>query len=166
MKNLFLSLVATVAISAFAAAQTTFVKMALPKTLQSTSKNFETLTADVTFVYKDGRSVNGKVRLAVPETGLGIVSAEFSKELVDGKIIDSNFFVTYERVFTSDGDGDPDFNYARCIEDCMKTYTAPDGTKLPGRGACKFGCFMNAIGSAVVNAVIPALIKSIVKSIS
>lgn len=161
MKNLFFSLVATVAISAVAAAQTTFVKMALPKTLQSTSTNFETVTADVTLKYKDGRIAKGEIRLAIPEDGKGLVSAEFSKSLVDGKTISQTFFVDNQQVLSSEGDS----LLAACLKGCTERYTAEDGTKLPGRGKCKFNCWIDAIGGRLVEAILPALIDAAIKSI-
>lgn len=161
MKNLFLSLVATVAISAFAAAQTTFVKMALPKTLQSTSTKFETVTADVTLKYKDGRIAKGEIRLVIPEDGRGLVSAEFSKSIVDGKTISPTFFVDNLRAFDSGSES----LLAKCLQGCNDSYTAEDGTKLPGRGKCKFNCWVDAIAGRLIEAIVPALLDAVIKSL-
>lgn len=152
------------AISNFAAAQTRFVRMTLPKALQSTATEFETITANVTFNYKDGRSVDGQIRAAVPFRGSGYVSVEFSSNLVDGKTVTNNFLSAYPQFFRTGGSGS--FDYDACIDDCMRQFTGPDGTKIPGRGACKFKCFLQAISSEIVNTVVPAIVTIVVKSLT
>ncbi len=42
---------------------------------------------------------------------------------------------------TTAGTGEHD--HASCIQGCNTTYTNADGTKKPGRGACKFNCWVS-----------------------
>ena len=39
----------------------------------------------------------------------------------------------------------PPENLSGCLVWCQQNYTTPDGEKMPGRGACKFACYMGAI---------------------
>lgn len=145
MKNLFFSVVATVAISAFAAAQSNFVKMNLPRSLQSTSKSYETITKDVTRTDRGGKTIKGQVRLSIPDNGFGLVSAEFTANLLDSKLITPDFFVSYAREGDPTGGLlDPNFSLETCLQGCQERFSDPNGGRLPGRGACKFNCWLVA----------------------
>lgn len=39
--------------------------------------------------------------------------------------------------------GAPEHDHATCISGCNTTFTNADGTKKPGRGACKFNCWVS-----------------------
>lgn len=162
MKNFFFSLIAIVGISAFAAAQTHFVSMKLPKNLASLEKQAEIVTRNVTLTTKEGKRIKGQVRLTIPEKGQGLVAAEFTANLLDGTGLTPNFFTDNQTAFANEEGGTRQpFNLSACLQQCMTTFTTPDGKKIPGRGACKFDCWMVAAATVAVKTLTLGIVTEI-----
>ena len=47
-------------------------------------------------------------------------------------------------------------DHSTCIQGCIQNYTNEDGTKKPGRGACKFNCWVST-AVQVIQAIAPVL---------
>lgn len=143
MKNLFFGLI-TICVFGVANAQSKFVKMELPKIWQSTETQSETIVEDVKFKSTSGREMKGQIRFTIPEKGNGLVKLEFSENILLEGGVKTNHLVTTE----SDLNGLTD-NLGTCVSKCHEKFTDANGVKIPGRGACKAGCWMIAIVKAV-----------------
>lgn len=58
-----------------------------------------------------------------------------------------------------EGDNKDKHDHATCISGCNAAYTNADGTKKPGRGACKFNCWVSTTVQ-LVKALAPAIVAA------
>ncbi|WP_298144942.1 hypothetical protein [Flavobacterium sp.] len=137
-KILFLLLVGTQIVCAQA---TQFVNMQIPSKYLSRASETETFVQDVTVTSKDGRvTERGQMRITVPLTGEGVSKIELSANILRIGGIGADFFVRNPQNFQTYAE-EP--SHSQCIDNCNKKYTSPDGERLPGRGACKFNCWVS-----------------------
>ncbi len=142
MKKLFFILFATCTLALTANAQTKFVKMELPSFRQSPAGPSETVFCNVTFKNKEGKTEKAQVKFVIPEEGNGLISLEFSENIIKNMPLKTDHFVTNQNKLSEDSSEGK--SLSECIEDCNKKYTNPDGTKIKGRGKCKAGCWFGA----------------------
>ncbi|AWI24922.1 hypothetical protein [Flavobacterium pallidum] len=142
MKKLFLSLLATCLLTLTANAQTRFVKMELPSFRQSPAGPSETIIYDVSFKNKDGKTEKGQMKFVVPDEGNGLISLEFSDNMIKNTSVTTNYFVVNANKLSEESAEGK--SLSDCLTDCKKNFTNPDGTKIKGRGECKAGCWWDA----------------------
>jgi len=130
MKKLVVSLIAFVMIGFAATAQTKFVKMELPRSIQSPAGLSETIVKNVSFKDKSGQQSRGQLRFVIPDKGNGLISLEFTENILLAGGIKTDFFVIKAAALgeTASTGGNPLTN---CINECNERYTNPDGTKIP-----------------------------------
>lgn len=143
MKNL-LFLIA-VLISTTSIAQT-YVKMDLPASMQSKyttrTTTYETITKDVTVTSKDGKvSQKGKVRMVIPDKGEGLISMEFTENILTVGKFKADALVTAS---AKTKNSEVPEGLTACLAWCREKYTDANGEKIKGRGSCKFGCWLGA----------------------
>lgn len=162
MKNL-LFLIA-VLISTTSIAQT-YVKMDLPASMQSKyttrTTTYETITKDVTVTSKDGKvSQKGKVRMVIPDKGEGLISMEFTENILTVGKFKADALVTASAKAKS---SEVPEGLTACLAWCNENYTDANGEKIRGRGSCKFGCWLGTtirvieVGIKVIEVVSPFL---------
>ncbi|AWA29106.1 hypothetical protein HYN48_02835 [Flavobacterium magnum] len=135
-------------------AQTKFVKMELPSFRQSPAGSSETIIYDVSFKTKDGKTEKGQMKFVVPDEGNGLISLEFSDNMIRNTTVTTNYFVVNANKLSDDtAEGK---SLSDCLTECKKTFTNPDGTKIKGRGKCKADCWFNASEK-----ILPAIITLI-----
>jgi hypothetical protein len=121
-------------------AQTKFVKMTLPKSVQSPAGASETIVHNVSFKNAAGVQSRGQIRYVIPEVGKGLISLEFSDNILAAGGIRADFFVQNPNALEGEpGTATP--TLAECLAKCHESFTRPDGSKIPGRGQCKAACW-------------------------
>ena len=158
MKNLLLLFAVVISTSSIGQ---TFVKMELPASMKSTlttrTTTYETITRDVTVISKDGKvKQSAKIRMVIPDKGEGLISMEFTENILTVANIKPNYFTTINT--TSVFDSQPS-KFSDCIKWCNETYTDADGNKKPGRGTCKFGCWLG--GTIQIMEAVASLVETI-----
>lgn len=154
MKKLFFSLLATCMLTLSANAQTKFVKMELPSFRQSPAGPSETIIYNVTFKNKDGKTEKAQVKFVIPDEGNGLISLEFSENVIKNMPLTTDYFVINQNKLSEDSNEGQ--SLSECIENCNKKFTNIDGTKIKGRGKCKAGCWFGA-----ADVILPAVMTLI-----
>ena len=144
MKKLLFGLIAIVMFGFTGNAQMKFVKMDLPASIQSKLGLSETIVKNVSFKARTGAQTTGQIRFVIPDAGSGLISLEFSENILSEGNIKIDFYVANSTAL----EGEPGTNgenlLTKCFNDCQARYTNPDGTKIAGRGWCKAGCWFDA----------------------
>ncbi len=115
--------------------------MDLPASMKSSqTRGFETVTKDVVVISKDGKvRQNAKIRMVVPDKGEGLISLEFTSNILSVANIRPDYIVSSSKT----SDEAEQNQHSKCIAACNANFTNPDGTKMPGRGACKANCWID-----------------------
>lgn len=105
-----------------------------------------------TFTFEGART-DGSLDLSVEfiydeinEEPVSIIASDDMLNYLDMTDDELEQYVDQQMQTYGDGDDDGDtkeHNHADCISTCMEKYTNEDGTKKPGRGACKFNCWVS-----------------------
>lgn len=88
--------------------------------------------------------ISGTVEFTFNENSEAVTDIVMSPNLSDYLNLSDEeleVMVNNEVQATTAGAGEHD--HASCIQGCNTTYTNADGTKKPGRGACKFNCWVS-----------------------
>ena len=145
MKKFVIGLIAMAVFGFTANAQTKFVEMALPKSVQSPAGASESIVYDVSFKNAAGVQSRGQIRYVIPEVGTGLISLEFSDNILVAGGIRSDFFVQNPNALAGESENANDISLSECLTACTKNFTNPDGSKIPGRGQCKAGCWWQEV---------------------
>ncbi len=142
MKKFVFGLIALAMFGFTTHAQTKFVKIQLPKSVQSPAGLSETIVNDVSFKNASGVESRGQIRFVIPDSGDGLISLEFSENILTAGGIRNDFFVVNAAAL--EGEAGTGGTLSSCLKQCNIDFTRPDGTKIPGRGQCKAGCWLDA----------------------
>ncbi len=145
MKKFVLGLLAIAMFGFTTNAQTKFVKMTLPKSVQSPAGSSGTVVHNVSFKNAAGVESRGQIRYVIPEVGKGLISLEFSDNILAAGGIRTDFFVQNPNALSGEPENANDLSLSECLTACMKNFTNPDGTKIPGRGECKAACWWKEV---------------------
>jgi len=145
MKKLVVSLIAFVMFGFAATAQTKFVKMELPRSIQSPAGLSETIVKNVSFKDKSGQQSRGQLRFVIPDKGNGLISLEFTENILLAGGIKIDFFMQNQNALTGEPADADEISLSECLTKCTKDFTNPDGSKIPGRGQCKAGCWWEEV---------------------
>lgn len=123
--------------------------------LPSKSKVNEIETFQVEFIAKIDKKTGELISKEVSENLLDFLGLD-SEESLENFIVSKDYRNNALRAIYSNHT--PIFNnqnfristaresgHSKCIEDCNSKYTAEDGSKVKGRGACKFNCWVDTI---------------------
>ena len=77
------------------------------------------------------------------ETVVKIIASDDLLRLYDMTNQEFEDYVFYEMETLTDKDPKKEHDHATCMDKCWDKFTSEDGTKLPGRGGCRFGCWVS-----------------------
>jgi len=133
-----------------------FIKMNLPKEIQSFHSDYISVIESVTYINDEGVEKEGLVRLSIPDSEYKIVNIEFSQDLIEFMSIDENYFINNSEDFMT-AYGDPENNsdkkddnvgdgktHGERIKYCFDNFE-----KGNGRGNCVAGEWVTTIGNAL-----------------
>ena len=133
------------------------------------TENTETdiITKKVEKISLFGKNVNGKmapingtIEFEFNETTEQVVGINASQNILVYLNMTDDQLETYVyqqmNVAESTSSDKPKHDHASCISNCIKEYTNPDGTKKPGRGNCKFNCWVST-AVQIITVIAPLL---------
>ncbi|WP_298144947.1 hypothetical protein [Flavobacterium sp.] len=141
MKSYFLTFLSIFFIHAAVAQTYEFENMKIPAEYFDSSTDLEIFTFDVLVSSLDGKvSEKGQVRISTSASENKIGKIEFSKNILQIGGFKNDYFIRNPQLFQQAVSRE---SHSQCIDRCNKDYTGPNGEKLPGRGWCKAGCWLN-----------------------
>lgn len=156
MKNIILITIALITLGVFACSKetveepevkTAYIDVPIPNKYlsQSCDVECETTENDIIVTTKDGRQIEGKVRITSPiDNPDYLIQFELSSNIFQETTMDPNFWV--------ENDNSPYRLKASCIASCHDEYTNDDGSKVKSRGACKAGCWVKTAAAVITAA--------------
>ena len=87
-----------------------------------------------------------------------VVAIKASENLLDYLNMTDDELESYvfEQMRTEAQGNESSHDHSSCIQGCIENYTNEDGTKKPGRGACKFNCWVST-AVQIIQAIAPVL---------